>query len=372
MAAARTRLLLASIALVSSVTHGQVPVLEPSEQITSVGGTSVEARGDRVWVGGASSARLYRRTPGGSCDPSCWQLQLTLSPPTSDPAYGRWITWKQKTLVISGPAAPSDGSNGGAYVYDQQNRSFVLRQRLHENLSLFGRTHALADDYIVVNSHNVFSPTPVGPYLYHRNASGSWDSLGLLASSAQLPDNFDQYGINAAMTRRSILVGADEGGYVAAFRLRSGVWEETQILRAWDAPAGFVTFGRGLAIHGRTAVVGAYIPGVLYVFERRNGTWQPLQKLERWDAPQTITIKVFGQEVVSDGQRIAALDSEAIYVYERHAGVWTPAAKLVNSEGFSGGFSNDGPFDSLHLDGSYVYVVNGRGVWRFDLASISN
>jgi hypothetical protein len=358
MRAARTAFSLAtSILFLAGVARGEVPTLEPQEQVAFFS-TSIEVRGNRVWVSDGSAAHLLRRRAGSHCDPTCWQVEQSVSPPSFELAFGQAITWRQNTLVISG-GEPS-GTFGGAYVYERQNGAFVFRQHLHENLPLFGRAHALAGDYMVVNSHFVFSTLPVGPYLYHRTPSGLWESLGLLANSVQQPGNFDQYGINVAMTRRNILVGADEGGYVAAFHKRDGVWEERQILQPLGDAGGF---GRGIAIRGKTAVIGAYLPGVVYVFELRDGAWQQLQMLERWDDSQ---VGFFGHDVAYDGKRIAAMDREAIYVFERRRGVWLPKAKLVNS----GTFRDDGPFDKLQFEGRFLYAISSTGVWRYDLSGL--
>ena len=340
----------------AGVARGQVPTLEPQERVATFG-NGIDVKGNRIWICNGFVAQLLRRRAGTHCDPSCWQVEQTISRPESEPVFGPAITWRHNTLVVSG--GDPFGAFGGAYVYERQNGEFVVRQHLHENLPLFGRTHAVAGDYMVINSHNVFSPLPVGPYLYHRTPSGLWESLGLLASSAQLADNFDQYGINVAMTRRNILVGADEGGYVAAFRNRGGVWEERQVLRPSGNAGGF---GRGIAIRGKIAVIGAYVPGVVYVFELRDGAWQQLQMLERWDGSQ---VPFFGQEVAFDGKRIAAVDQQSIYVYKLRQGMWVPEAKLVNS----GGFSEVEPFDRLQFEGHFLYAA-GTGIWRYDLSAL--
>lgn len=185
-------------------------------------------------------------------------------------------------------------------------------------------------------------------------------------------DEFDRFGVAAALSGDTALVGApgddntngNAAGAVYVFERTDGSWHRRTKLLA-DTGSEDDGFGTAVALEGDTALIGTPyavpegtdIPGVTYVFERADGTWSQRAELTVADGAALL-----GSDVALSGTT-ALLgapeednrngdDAGAAYVFGRIDGEWNRQAKLTDTRGRSG----DNFGTSVALDGDTALV----------------
>jgi uncharacterized Fe-S cluster protein YjdI len=323
-------------------------------------GTSVAVSGSTIVVGtpfdsvaGRGSAYVFSRQ-GGS-----WVETQKLT--TSDGATGLFgfsVAVSGSTIVVGAQTAFVGGnpSQGAAYVFNRQGESWVETQKLTASDGaiddLFGNSVAISGSTIVVNAIRHSGNVSQGSAYVFNHQGRSWVETQKLTVSDGAAD--DQFGWSIAVSSSTIVVGApfdpDVGstgqGSAYVFNRQGGSWVETQKLTASDGATGD-HFGWSVATAGSTIVVGAvsntfsdpFSRGAAYVFNRHGRSWDETQKLTASD--ETVN-NFFGWSVAISGSTIVAgaifnifgiTTQGAAYVFNRQGGSWVETQKLAASDG---------------------------------------
>jgi hypothetical protein len=148
----------------------------------------------------------------------------------------------------------------------------------------------------------------------------------------------DQFGISAAMTALTLVVGAtgasSNRGAAYVFENSGGTWSQTGKLTASDASAS-ANFAQSVAISGTTVAAGAMQAGgsgAVYLFDRSGGLWTQTQKLVPSDP---VNGAQFGAFVGIDGTRLltSAIGADgtngAVYAFALSGGTWSQTQRLT-------------------------------------------
>jgi trimeric autotransporter adhesin len=184
------------------------------------------------------------------------------------------------------------------------------------------------------------------------------------------------FGSSVAISGNTIVVGAQDSGYVGAayvFVKPKGGWKTTSKFDAKLAnPTQSQTFGVCVALSGDTAVVGTDEAQAAYVFTKPVGGWSgvvnSIATLTSSDNQDT-----FGTAVAIDGDTILVgaqdanvgniMDAGAAYLFVRPAGGWkdmTQTAELTASDGLE--FNELGW--SVAINGDTAVAGAPRAPWQ--------
>ena len=306
-------------------------------------GYSVAVSGDAAIVGafgvdrGAGAAYIFEKSSSGT-----WAQTQRLTADTgiavsanSERGDGDWYG---VSVAISGSTAMAGVPLGGlltqtvvggkVYVYEKNSsgawtRAGVLTASDEAEGDYFGGSIAISGNTAVIGAHKDDGERG-SAYVFEKNSSGAWTQTQKLAAGDRDPK--DSFGGSVAISRNTIIVGADEydfnkdHGAGAAYifeKNSSGVWTQTQKLTAGDATTNDY-FGGSVAVWRGIALVGAVRDdsrtGSAYVFTKRGGTWSQVQKLRASDAASG---GLFGYAVAISGIRaIIGAQGGTGYVFE--------------------------------------------------------
>ena len=241
--------------------------------------------------------------------------------------YATALSPDGQTLAVGAPSATGAGA---VYMYARGETGWGTPQRLDRpadsgRLS-FGAAIALSNDVLVVGDPEQYDfdlgGFPGGVFVY-RKVAGGWLLEQELAPPA--PTFGQDFGLSVAVDGDTIFVGVSNPERVYVYERGEGLWEERQILEAFD---GLAYFGESLAIDGDRAVVGApwqsfevNVPkqGAAYTFVRTAEGWVDTGKLI---AADTRANDEFGTDVAIEGDMIVigAAGRGAAFVFRDDAG----------------------------------------------------
>jgi uncharacterized repeat protein (TIGR01451 family) len=317
-------------------------------------------------------------------------------------------------LYNAGAVYVFERNQGGAGSWGQAAKLTAADAQVDDR---FGNSVAISGNTVVVGAYGEDGafPDAGAAYVFERNqgGTGAWGQAAKL--TADDPRINDGFGISAAISGDTIIVGAWEedggpgnplynAGATYVFERNqggAGAWGQTAVLAASDAQVGDF-FGGSVAISGDTVVVGASgedggpgdprpFAGAAYVFGRNqggSGSWGQVVKLVAGD-PQTNDF--FGGSVAISGDTVVVGANEegggpgnpmpyagATYLFRRDQGgvaAWGQVVKLtandaqaVDNFGISVAVNDDivvvgalaedgGPGDPIHNAGAaYVFV----------------
>ncbi len=362
------------------------PLPEPNCGTNDEYGTAVAISGDTAVIGAQAddvginvnqgSAYILERNAGG---PNNWGVVklLTASDGEANEFFGGSVAISGDKVIVgaSNDTIGAETQRGSAYIYERNNggpdnwgevKKLVALDGAEDDL--FGNSVSISNNLVVVGA--IFSGSGTlgngAAYIFSQNAGGgnNWGQIKKLVA----PDgaDSDSFGISAAISGDSVVIGATEAdvsadGQGAAYVFERSLggpsnWGLAKKLIASDAAAAD-NFGQSVAIDGDTLVVGAeqddtgaFINnGSAYIFERHAGgveNWGQTKKLGASDAASTDR---FGQSVSIDGDAIivgapfddivAATDQGSAYIFSQNEGGadnWGQVAKLIGGDGVGG------------------------------------
>ncbi|MDZ4753845.1 MAG: hypothetical protein SGJ11_05045 [Phycisphaerae bacterium] len=328
---------------------------------------------DDLFFGGsnAGSARVYRY------DGQAWIAEQSLLSPEPFPSqrFGVTVGASGNRIAVgaadaeSGCLADPDCETGIVYLYEYDGRNWNFDDSLLPSNGTpednFGTRVDIDGSRVIVGARTDDNANGVragAAYVFERLAifGGFWlQTAKLIASDG---DDFDEFGIDVAVSGTWAIVGADSdegGGSAYLFQDSAGGWSEIDKLQ----PAGLVAggdFGYAVAIDQDIAVVGTPDfnggTGKAYVFENFGAAgWLHTATLAAHDGSADdrfgSAVSVTGNQVLI-GAGGESNDRGAAYLYWKVSGGWVERAKLVASDGVSGdGFAGAG-----------VAISNGRGL----------
>jgi hypothetical protein len=270
----------------------------------------------------------------------------------------------------------------------------IVRASNLEQSDYFGISVAISGNYAIVGAQYedgaANGTNDCGAaYIFERNTStGVWSQTQILrASNLGASDEFGNsvaidgnYAIVGAHTEDGAANGTAQSGAAYIFeRNGSGVWNETQILRA-DNLGADDNFGKSVAISGNYVIVGAHnedgaangtsSSGAAYIFERNTstGVWSQtsLLRADNLGAGDQfgISVAIDGNYAIvgassEDGAANGTSSSGAAYIFERNTstGVWSQTSLLRASNLDGGDFFGE----TVSISGNYAIVgANGE------------
>jgi len=192
---------------------------------------------------------------------------------------------------------------GSAYVYTIGTDSSIaqlakLQSNIPEENAYFGKSVAIADDYIAIGAYreDTQASDAGSAYIFKRNSDSNISQLATLQADDVAADA--DFGRSIAIEDDYIVVGAygdnDDTGSAYVFK-RNDDTSFTQIAKL-EAEDGSVDdrFGRSVAMDGNYIVVGAYEDdvsytdeGSAYIFEKESDdTFSQIKKMQAYDAEE--------------------------------------------------------------------------------------
>lgn len=338
--------------------------------------------GSRLTLAVDDSAAVYPIT----IDPTFSSVAY-LKPSTQIPfaSFGGSVDIDGSTAVVGAQGA---GNVGSAYVFVRNGDDWLPQARLEPNNGVsgdrFGTSVAISGDRIIVGA-DLRSGASGAAYIFERSGT-NWSQVGFLTPSN--PGNGDQFGVSVDIDGTTAIIGApgeasdspgvngtrnenaDHSGAAYLFELVSGVWTETNFLKASN-PGNGDEFGFCVRIAGDAAIVGApkedssttgvngdgsnnssNNSGAAYIFRRGESAWfqQAYLKpsntggLDDFGAAVALTegvaaIGAPGEDGASKGidgdpESNSVGQSGAVYVFQSEGGAWIPQTyiKTSNSE----------------------------------------
>lgn len=170
------------------------------------------------------------------------------------------------------PNNNSDGA-GAAYIYQQEDRNWVLKAEL---IASDSQPH-LHFGYSVSVDGNRAAVSGVGKAYIFENERGEWiEKANLTTSDREVESNYASVFSNRVSLSGDVaIVGAiladsesedgDSTGSVYVYKLENGQWVSKNSISAYDAKT-HDHFGRSVSIHGNKAIVGAPNKGAAYIY----------------------------------------------------------------------------------------------------------
>lgn len=240
-------------------------------------------------------------------------------------------------------------ASGAVYVFENQAGTWVEVQKLKASDAAvgdnLGLTTSMSDDgltcIIGTTRKDSGSSGDVGAAYIFENQNNTWVEIQKIQSSdIQSGDHFGS-AVSISGDALTCIVGADledtggtSAGAAYIFENQNGTWTEVQKLQASDKQSVDL-FGSSASISadGLTCVVGATGEdtgesgaGAAYVFENQNGIWTEVQKFQ---ASDRVSSASFGNSTaisgdgltINVGARTAHTvvdDTGAAYIFERY------------------------------------------------------
>lgn len=294
-------------------------------------------------------------------------------------------------LAVVGAPQAGPNQTGAAYVFNRVESNWANAVKLVPADAVigdrFGDSVAIDGDVMVVGAPQVYPIAKPGYAVVFRYKDSAWTEVETL--TAPFPMNYDQFGLDVAISGNLIVVGArlddnssgTNAGSVFVYRRRRSGWfgmTETFRLQAPDG-AAHDEFGYSVAFDGLTLVVGTNADAA-YVFEWDGSGWASQAKLTASSPPPPPRPLYMGRAVSVSGNRIALgaeLDSTiatiagAVYLYDRPPGGWVDMTETVQLRA-SNGQAQDLFGAAVDLSGDVLLVgAPARGCcgnWYFGAA----
>ena len=341
-------------------------------------GQSVAISGSTAVVGtqgsigtGVGAAYIY------VTDGTTWSEQAELTP--SDGTTGDLFGW---SVAISGPwvvvgafGGPNYSAKGAAYVFHRSGTTWSQQAKLTasdaENGDEFGISVAISGSDAVIGAALENSDAGAA-YVFVRSGE-TWSQKAELKGSPN-----GRFGYSVSISNAIVVVGAPEfpdTGSAYVFGPDGDTWVQQAELLASDG-ASFDYFGVSVAISRGTVVVGAddkdNFTGSAYVFVSSEGTWTQQAELTAPDGGVDnsfgSSVAIFGSTAVIGAPEKKALSGQA-YVFARSGPSWIPRGKLAASDHAVG----DRFGTSVAIDGPTAFVgapFKNNGPWAFGAAYV--
>lgn len=277
------------------------------------------------------------------------QIRLEKETPVADDLFGYDVATDGETIAVSAIRDTTEGMRLGAvYIYRRVAGVWGLQQQLLPSNRLqegdFGWSLAIIGDTLMVGAPSDGSSGAV--YVF-EDLAGAWIERAKLA-----PDDLetgDIFGTPLAVDATTLVVGAaghnGQQGSAYVFESLGGVWVEQQMLVASD-PQIFDRFGDAVAVRGTTIAVGVgkdqvvgSSSGSVYVYDRVGDTWTESQFLTPSDSAP---LDVFGIDVAFQGDVLAigavhdnhsgVSRAGSVYLFSRPGAMWVEEKKWVAAE----------------------------------------
>jgi len=265
-------------------------------------GQSVAVDGDWLVVGarwrqGNGTAVFFQRNPATGA----WQFFQEVAPSAATFEFGNSVALKGRLAVIGSHHGTRGVVLPSAYVFRFDGTQWAEMQRLdasnggHDDL--FGDDVSVDGDEIAVGAPSQLSNGRA--YVFRWNGT-SWVETQWLHCNAYA--TYERFGTSIALLDGVLLVGAPRGtvghAYVLLRDPATGLYDFVQQLEASD-PVTNGRFGNSVALSRDFAIVGSHFHDTTYVFERHGGNvWSQTQRLT------PIEPGWFGNSVRTDGESL--------------------------------------------------------------------
>src|SRR5207237_3182220 len=198
-------------------------------------------------------------------------------------------------------AALENSDAGAAYVFVRSEETWSQKAELKGSANArFGFSVSISNASVDVGAPE--SPDTGSAYVFVPQGDTWVQQAELLASDGT---SFDYFGVSVAISRGTVVVGADDKdnftGAAYVFVSSEGIWTQQDELTAADGGVDN-SFGSSVGISGATVVIGApekkALSGQAYLFVRSGPSWIPRGKLAASD--HAVGVR-FGTSVAIDG-----------------------------------------------------------------------
>lgn len=211
-------------------------------------------------------------------DGTTWseQAELTPSDGTAGDLFGWSVAISGRWVVVGAFGGPNYSAKGAAYVFVRSGTTWSQQAKLTasdaENGDEFGISVAISGSTAVVGA--ALESSDAGAAYVFVRAGEEWSQKAELKGSPNA-----RFGYSVSISNAIVVVGAPEfpdTGSAYVFVPQGGTWVQQAELTASDG-ASFDYFGVSVAISRRIVVVGAddrnNFTGAAYVFVPLDGTW---------------------------------------------------------------------------------------------------
>lgn len=305
--------------------------------------------------------------------------KIHASDAASEDFFGYSVAISGATGIVGANRADDEAKGvdtGAAYIFIRSKNAWQEQAKLTardaEAGDTFGGNVAIWGDTAIAGAigHDANGNNAGAVYIFKRSA-GAWQQQAKLMASDG--DAEDAFGQNIAIYGDTMVIGAphdddrgDGSGSVYVFIRHGESWEQQAKLTASDGSTGDL-FGISVAVTRDTILIGADLnderaidAGAAYVFVRIGEQWVQQAKLTAMDGAET---DIFGVRVALSGDTalISArrdddidmgVDAGSVYVFTRSGTSWHQQAKLVAPDG-----SEDDRFGrDVALDGDTALI----------------
>ncbi|PCJ48300.1 MAG: hypothetical protein COA74_09275 [Gammaproteobacteria bacterium] len=296
-----------------------------------------------------------------SASPHKEQIKLVAKEGVDNDFFGYSVALSGDTTVIGAFRVDDERGNdvGAAYVYTREATGWKLQAKLTADDGApgdtFGGQSTIEGDTVVIGVMRTDDATKGedtgSAYVFTRSGT-EWTQQAKLTANDSA--NGDSLGWSIGISGNIIVVGAprddDKGkdsGSAYVFSRSGNIWKQTAKLTADDGSEGDL-FGISAAISGDTILVGAdlneekgFNAGAAYVFIRSGDSWKQQAKLTADDGAEG---DIFGVRVAledntalisarRDDHQDMGVDTGSVYVFTRSSTVWSQQAKLTAPDG---------------------------------------
>lgn len=289
------------------------------------------------------------------------QAKLLGSDSTTNDFFGYSVALSEDTAIIGAFRVDSEKNKdvGAAYIFVRSNNTWKQQAKLMaldgKGGDTFGGNVAISGDTAVIgvirDDDDIKGKDSGSAYIFKRTGSNWSQQAKITAIDASEGDAF---GWSIGLSDDTLVLGAprddDKGkdsGSVYVFTRTGDTWKQQTKITAEDGSEGDV-FGISAAISGDTILVGAdlneekgFNAGAAYVFTRSKGVWTQQTKLTANDGAEG---DIFGVRVAledntalisarRDDDSIMGVDSGSAYIFTRSGNTWSQQAKLKAPDG---------------------------------------
>ena len=313
-----------------------------------------------IYLLGLTSALFFSAFSAYSFD-FIEQAKLLGDDSVTNDFFGYSVALSENTAIVGAYRADDKRGKdvGAAYVFTRSNNQWIQQAKLSASdgkaEDTFGGKVALSGDTAVVgvirDDGDVAGKDSGSAYIFQRTGTSWSQQAKLTALDASKGDSF---GWGIGISDDTIVVGApyddDKGknsGSVYIFTRSGNVWSQQAKLTAQDGSEGDL-FGISAAISGDTILIGAdlneekgFNAGAAYVFTRSGDNWTQQAKLTANDGAAG---DIFGVRVAlehntalisarRDDDEIKGVDSGSAYIFTREGTKWRQHTKLTAPDG---------------------------------------
>lgn len=257
---------------------------------------------------------------------------------------GRSLIAQTENMAIIG-AYLTDGGNGAAYVFENNNGTWAQTQKIvpadigaGDN---FGHISNISNDTIMIGARlNDTGASNGGAVYVYTRSGGTWIQTQKLTPSD--PTNAKFFGVNPVIDGNRAVIGAigenSSTGAIYVFEKENGLWVERQKIIPTGAATGD-SFSARMSLSGGLLVTNApntnSNAGAIYIFERVGGIWAQVQRMEE---PVPAANNYFGFQVAIAGNDILASmianggGYGAVYVIQKTGGTWGISQTLHSTD----------------------------------------